>query len=132
MRASSILVSFFIFLFIIILLHPVNIEKRRQLRAVHEPAKTCLHGAHISLYVHPKNRQISFRGEWYLNHQWMAQHRFAVPFTHMCIWFANCSEVVCEPFSMLVYTRLYSTHSRSWLAKQWKNSWVGHKKPVIR
>ncbi len=36
----------------------------------------------------------------------MAQHRFAVPSTHVHIWFANHLRAVCKPFSALVYTRL--------------------------
>ncbi len=37
----------------------------------------------------------------------MAQHRFAVPSTHMRIWFANRLRAVRELFGELVYTRLY-------------------------
>ncbi len=66
-----------------------------------------MHGdASSSLCVRAKNQQISVCGEWYANHLRMAQHRFAVPFTHTRIWFANCLRVVREPFGALVYTRL--------------------------
>ncbi len=68
--------------------------------------KTCLHGAYISPYVHPGNRQILVRSKRYANCLRMVQHRFAVPSTHTHIWFTNRSQMVCEPFGMLVYTRI--------------------------
>ncbi len=46
-------------------------------------------GGSSSPYVRAENRQILFRGKLYANLSCMAQHRLAVPSTHMCIWFAN-------------------------------------------
>ncbi len=48
-----------------------------------------------SLCVRAKNRQISVCGERCANRSQMAQRRFAVPSTHMCIWFANHSACLC-------------------------------------
>ncbi len=64
-------------------------------------------GASNSLCVRAKNQQISVSGEWYANCSWTAQCRFAVPSTHMRIWFANRLRAVCKPFGTLVYTRLF-------------------------
>ncbi len=66
-------------------------------------------GASNSLCVCAKNGQILVLGEWYVNHSWMAQCRFAVPSTHMRIWLVNHSQAICESFGTLVYTRLYTT-----------------------
>ncbi len=66
-------------------------------------------GTSSSLCVRAKNWQISVRVKWYANRLQMAQRRFAVPSTHTCIWFANHLRVVCEPFGVLVYTRLYKS-----------------------
>ncbi len=63
-------------------------------------------GTSSSLCVCAKNRQILVCGEWYANRLQMAQHRFAVPSTHMHIWFENRLRVVPEPFGTLVFTRL--------------------------
>ncbi len=46
-------------------------------------------GASNSLCVRTKKQQILIRGEWYANCSQMAKHRFAVPSTNTCIWFAN-------------------------------------------
>ncbi len=55
-----------------------------------------MHGGSSSpLCVRTKTRQISVRGEWYVNCSQMAQHRFAVRSTHMRIWFV----IICEQFT---------------------------------
>ncbi len=54
----------------------------------------CLHSAQNSLRARPKNQQILVCGEWYLNHSQMLQRMLAVPSTHTCIWYANCSQTV--------------------------------------
>ncbi len=56
-----------------------------------EPEVSKGHPAHPVLFVFAKTRQILVHGEWYANHSRMAQRRFAVSSTHMCIWFANHS-----------------------------------------
>ncbi len=60
----------------------------------------------FSSRVRVKNRQISVRGEQYVNHSRTAQRRFAVWSTHTRIWFAKRLRVVCKPSGVLVYTRL--------------------------
>ncbi len=52
-------------------------------------------GASSSLCVRAKNRQILVRGERYGNRSHMAQCTFAVPSTHMRIWFVNHSAHLC-------------------------------------
>ncbi len=87
-------------------LHPIHIEKCRQLHAVCKHAKTCLHSVHVSLCICLKNQQISVCDKRYANRPQMAQRRFAVPSTHTRIWFANCLRAVCKLFGALVYTML--------------------------
>ncbi len=52
-------------------------------------------GASSSLCVRTKNRQTLVRCERYANRLHAAWHRFAVPSTHMRIWFANHSVRSC-------------------------------------
>ncbi len=51
-------------------------------------------GASSSLCVRAKNQQILVRDECYANRLQMAQRRFAVPSTHMRIWFASDSRTI--------------------------------------
>ncbi len=53
------------------------------------------HRACPVLFVFAQKTQILIHGEQYANYSWMAQRRFAVPSTHMHIWFANHSVRSC-------------------------------------
>ncbi len=75
--------------------------KQRTLRCMERTTS-----ASSSLCVRAKNQQISVHRDWCANHSRTEQHRFAVPSTHTRIWFVNHSQVICEPFGALVYTRL--------------------------
>ncbi len=78
----------------------VNLRRAKNTRCMERTP-----GASNSLCVCTKNRQISVRCEWHVNHSRMV-HRFAVWSTHLHVWFMNRSLAVCEPFDTLVYTRL--------------------------
>ncbi len=77
-------------------------------------------GASSSLCVCAKNRPISVCGEQYSNRSQTAQCRFAVPSTHMRIWFANHSAHSC----IRGYTYAKFNFRRGWKEEGKRTKWT--------